>query len=292
VTITWGELLNEAEQRLAAAGSPSAAIDARRIVEQASGHEGAALLVARGEFVTERGMAAYDRMVARRAAGEPLQYVVGRWGFRHLDLAVDRRALIPRPETETLVDVALAHVDRIAAGRERGEPVTVVDLGTGTGAIALSIATERVGTTVWATDRSGDALALARANLAGVGRAATRVRVAEGEWFDALDPALAGSLDVVVSNPPYVAATDPLPAEVEEWEPAAALRSGPDGLDDLQRIVDDAPRWLRPGGGLAVELDPRQARAVSARMADVGLVEVEVVLDLVGRERFVTGRRP
>jgi release factor glutamine methyltransferase len=287
-TVTWGELLAEAEGRLERAGLDSARIDARRIVEAASGFEGARFVLARDEPVTERAMAAFDSMVARREAGEPLQYVIGSWGFRNLDLAVDRRALIPRPETEMLVEVALAHVDRIVADPDRG-PVTVVDLGTGSGAIALSIAGERASTAVWATDRSPDALALARANLAGLGRAATRVRVAEGEWFAALPGELAGSVDVVVSNPPYVTDDDPLPAEVERWEPVEALRAGPDGLDDLRVIVAGAPAWLRPGGALVVELDPRQAAPVAALMQDAGFVDVVVTPDLTGRDRIVSG---
>ncbi len=288
-TVTWGELLDEARARFERVGSASAAVDARRIVEAASGFDGPRFVLARTERVTERAMAAYDLMVARREAGEPLQYVVGSWGFRRLDLAVDRRALIPRPETEMLVDVALSHVDRVLAETGRS-PVSVVDLGTGSGAIALSIASERVATSVWATDASAEALGLARANLAGLGRAATRVRLVEGEWFAALPETLVGSVDVIVSNPPYVTDDDPLPAEVEQWEPAAALRSGPDGLDDLRVIIADAARWLAPGGALVVELDPRQAATVAELMQQHGFVEATVVADLAGRDRVVAAR--
>ena len=290
--VTWGELLDEAAARLASAGRTDPQLDARRIVAQASGHVGAALRGARGELVTQRAMASYDAMVARRAAGEPLQYVVGRWAFRYLDLAVDRRALIPRPETEVLVDLVLAHVDRLLAGRATSEPVTVVDLGTGSGAIALAVASERVRTSVWGTDRSADAIELARANLAGLGRAGARVRLAEGAWYDALDSSLRGAVDVVVSNPPYVATGDLLPDEVEAWEPPAALRSGVDGLDDLRVVVGEADAWLRPEGALAVELDPRQAATVAGWLCDDGWVDVTVARDLTGRDRFVHARRP
>ncbi|MFN8053067.1 MAG: peptide chain release factor N(5)-glutamine methyltransferase [Acidimicrobiales bacterium] len=278
--MTWQDLLDEATARVGSA-------DARRIVEELSGHSGAELVLARNEPVTVGAVAAFDRMVARRAEGEPLQYVLGRWAFRTLDLAVDRRVLIPRPETESLVDLALAHVDRLAADRGR-EPVVVVDLGTGSGAVGLSIAAERTNTTVWATDRSADALSVARANLAGLGRAGTRVRLAEGSWFDALVEELVGVVDVVVSNPPYVMSGDPLPADVEEWEPAAALRSGDDGLDDLRAIVAGAPRWLRPGGALVVELDPRQAVEVETLAAAAGFAETATHADLTGRDRFVS----
>ncbi len=151
-------------------------------------------------------------MVERRASGEPLQYVLGRWGFRTLDVHVDRRVLIPRPETEVVVDRALRAVDDLSA-------TTVVDLGTGSGVIAMSLVAERTTLSVWATDVSPDALAVATANLAGLGRAASGVRVVEGEWFDALPAELKGAIEVVVGNPPYVAEDDQLPPEVSAGNP-------------------------------------------------------------------------
>src|SRR5688500_2404619 len=154
-------------------------------------------------------------MVERRAAGEPLQYVLGAWGFRSLDLYVDRRVLIPRPETEQVVEVALAELRALGAAKP-----LVVDLGTGSGAIALSIAPEVPTSQVWATDASPAALAVARANLAGIGRAAARVRLEHGSWFAALPKLLQGRVDMVISNPPYVADGDTLPPEVADWEPA------------------------------------------------------------------------
>src|SRR5581483_11962387 len=154
-------------------------------------------------------------MVERRAAGEPLQYVLRRWGFRTLDLLVDPRVLIPRPETEVVVEVAIRELRRIDSRRP-----LVADLGTGSGAIALSIAVEVPDARVWATDASADALAVARANLAGIGSpAAKRVRIEQGSWFDALPAAFRGQFDVVVSNPPYIAAHEDLPPEVVDWEP-------------------------------------------------------------------------
>jgi release factor glutamine methyltransferase len=234
----------------------------------------------------------FDLMVERRLIGEPLQYVLGQWGFRTLDLMVDRRVLIPRPETEVVVDAALAELDRLAPGAEaEGRRPTVVDLGTGSGAIALSIAVERPGTDVWATDASPDALAVARANLAGIGGAGTRVRLAEGDWFAALPPELRGSVDLLVSNPPYVADGDPLPPIVEEWEPAQALRAGPDGLDDLATIVLDGVEWLSEHGAVVVELDPRQVPAVEVLAREAGFTAMSVVVDLAGRHRAVVARR-
>ena len=282
-TVAWRSLHDEAVGRLRVAGLPSPEVDARRIVERASGNEGAAFALGLGDLVTQRGIAAFDRMLARREQGEPLQYVLGGWGFRTLDLFVDRRVLIPRPETEQVVEAALGALRRIGGTG----PVTVADLGTGSGAIALSVAVEHVHATVWATDASPDALAVARANIAGTGRPGGRVRVAEGSWFEALPVELRGTLDLVVSNPPYVAAGDDLPPEVRDWEPDAALVAGDRGTEHLEHIVSEAPAWLRPGGALVVELAPHQAATVAELARAVGFASAEVGQDLSGRDRMV-----
>lgn len=287
--LLWRSLLVEAVERLRRAAVPSPESDARWIVEEASGHEGAAFQVGLDQPATRRGVVRFDRMVARREAGEPLQYVLGRWAFRRLDLMVDRRALIPRPETEVVAGLAMDELDRV--DRERGEPGVLVDLGTGTGAIGLSVAVERPGSTVWLTDRSDEALAVARANLAGVGRAATGVRLASGSWFAALPAELTGHLAVIVSNPPYVAAGDELPAEVRDWEPAGALISGPTGLEALLVLVDAAPTWLVAQGALVLELAPHQGDDV-ARAARKRFDHVELHPDLTGRIRVLVARRP
>lgn len=252
-------------------------------MERASGADGAELVLGLDEPAPARAVAFFDGMVERRAAGEPLQYVVGRWGFRGLDLLVDRRVLIPRPETEVVAEVAIAEALR----RGGGGPVTVVDLGTGSGAIALSVAAEVPTATVWGTDRSADALAVARANLAGLGRAAARVRLAEGDWFDALPDDVRA--DVIVSNPPYVAADEVLPAEVADWEPHGALVAGPLGTEAVDRILAEARAWLRPGGVVVLELAPHQAATVAGRAARLGY-EAEVRPDLAGRERVLIAR--
>ena len=172
-----------------------------------------------------------------------------------------------------------------------GRAMVVVDLGTGSGAIGLSIAQERERVEVWLTDASAEALDVARANLAGLGRAATRVTIAPaGEWFAALPNDLRGRVDLIVSNPPYVAIGDELPTVVRDWEPASALFSGVDGLDDLRTIIAEAPSWLAPGAGLVVELAPMQAAAVAALFVDAGFVDVRIHVDLSGRERCVLGR--
>jgi release factor glutamine methyltransferase len=240
--------------------------------------------------VTRREAAWFDRMLDQRASGMPLQYALGVWGFRTLELLVDHRVLIPRPETEVVVDCALAELDR-ARDDDPASSLVAVDLGTGSGAIALSLATERRRVLVWASDRSTAALDVARSNLVGLGIDATRVRLVDGAWYGALPADLAGTLALIVSNPPYVAAGDELPDEVRRWEPTEALVSGPTGLEALEAIVDEAPGWLRPGGALVVELAPHQAATVAAAMVARGLSDVGIKRDLTGRDRVAIGRR-
>lgn len=295
-TVPWRALLAEAAAALADAGFSSAEVEARRMVEEAAGHEGSALLARLDDPVTVGGVAAVDRMVDRRQAGEPLQYVLGRWAFRSLDLMVDRRVLIPRPETEGLVDHVLAELDRIADSSGPGDdpapaPI-VVDLGCGSGAIGLAVATERRGTEVHAVDVDPGAVQVTRANLAGLGVAGASVTVREGSWWDGLPPELTGRVAVVASNPPYVAADDPLPPEVAAWEPRGALIPGPTGLEAIEEIVTRAPSWLAPSGALVVEIGETQGAAVRAMAAGVGLTDIEVRPDLSGRDRALVARRP
>ena len=165
------------------------------------------------------------------------------------------------------------------------------DLGTGSGAIALSLAAEVAGATVWATDVSADALAVARANLAGLGSpAAVRVRLARGRWFDALPVLLQGQYDVIVSNPPYVAAGERLPAEVAEWEPVQALVAGDRGTEAVAEIVAGAPAWLARPGSLVVEIAPRQADEAVRLAREAGFDDVDVRPDLAGRPRVLVAR--
>ncbi len=292
-TVSWRMLRAEAERRLREAALDDGSdpvLDARRLVERASGESGAALVLALDRPATVREVGFFDGMLERRLTGEPLQYVLGVWSFRSLELFLDPRVLIPRPETEQVVDAALGELDRCRAP-SGGEGGLVVDLGTGSGAIGLAVAAERSGVEVWLTDVSAAALDVARANLTGLGRAATRVRVAEGRWFEALPPELAGRFDVVVSNPPYVASDDELPAVVRDWEPASALFGGSDGLDHLRELVAEAPRWLAPGGALVLESAPTQVGPVAAMARDRGFATATVVPDLAGRDRVVVARR-
>jgi release factor glutamine methyltransferase len=297
---TWADLRVHAEQVLRAAGVDAPDTEARWMVERVSGYDGVELVVGEHDAATGPAIAQLDAMLERRTGGEPLQYVLGRWQFLELDLLVDRRVLVPRPETEVVAQVAVDEAVQLGLRRGRGDPwVThteypAADLGTGSGALALWLARELPDAEVWATDVSSDALAVARANLAGIGVAATRVRLAECSWFAALPVELRGRLRLVVSNPPYVAEHEfaELPPVVADWEPQGALVSGPRGLEDIERIVDDAFDWLDPAGSaLVVELAPHQAETASARAAERGFSAVRVVDDLAGRARVLVARR-
>lgn len=277
---TWGAVLHRAEAELRSRQA------AGWMVERASGWEAAELSAHLRDVAPARAVAHVDAMVARRAGGEPLQYVLGRWQFRGLDLFIDRRVLIPRPETETVAGAAVSEL----RGSDSAHPV-VVDLGTGSGAIGLSVAAEVAGARVWATDVSTAALAVARANLAGLGtRAGTRVRLVEGDWWAALPPELRGTVDLVVSNPPYVADDEALPPEVADWEPEAALRAGPTGLEALEVVVGEAPPWLRRPGTVVAEVAPHQVEAAVALASGAGYADVEVKPDLTGKPRVLVAR--
>ena len=278
--VTWEDLYAEAAARL-----PDRR-EARWMIEEASGQPfGAAAGSAPAKARTH-----LTEMVERRRAGEPLQYVLGSWPFRCLDLMVDRRVLIPRPETEQVVEVALAELD---AAVPSGQRATAVDLGTGSGAIALSMAAERPRVDVWAVDKSADAVAVARANLAGLaGFAATRVRVLQGDWWDGLPADLAGNVDIVVSNPPYVSGAEmaELDPEVRDWEPGEALLAGPRGTEAIASILQAAPAWLAEHGVAVIEIAPHQATAAKNLALAAGFAQVEVRPDLAGRDRALVAR--
>jgi release factor glutamine methyltransferase len=297
---TWASLFDDAERAFTAAGIATPAVDARWIVEEVTDQRDGAWVLVADEDVPPPAVRRVHELVTRRARGEPLQYVVGSWGFRDLTLMVDSRALIPRPETEQTVEVALGEAARLELGTGRRDPwegtettAHVADLGTGSGAIALALATRLRDAMVWATDRSGAAAAVARANLAGAGSAATRVRVAEGDWFDALPCELRGSFDLIVSNPPYLAECElaDLPPGVAHYEPVSALVSGPTGLEAIEHLITASPEYLTPGRGtLVLEIAPHQAVAARELAEGAGFTEVLVERDLAGRERVLVAR--
>ncbi|HJB55595.1 MAG TPA: peptide chain release factor N(5)-glutamine methyltransferase [Candidatus Olsenella avistercoris] len=247
-------------------------------------------------------LAAMHAAIERRAAGEPLQYVTGEMPFRHIVLRCEEGVLIPRPETEVLVDAALEGVDAAVGRRSAGEkdpdaalaPVRVLEVGTGTGCIALSIASERPGTHVTATDLSPRAVALATRNREALGLE-ERVELVECDLASGVSPELMGTFSVLVSNPPYIPTAvlaSEVPAEVRDHEPALALDGGPDGLDVFRRLLELAPAALEPGGTLAVELfEGALDQAAELARAQGGWSLVEVREDLTHRPRVLVAVR-
>lgn len=252
----------------------------------------------------ERAIETLGDMAARRLGGEPLQYVLGSWPFRSVELAVDARALIPRPETERVVEVALAEARRqLEATGSGGEP-RVVDLGTGSGAIALSIAVElgedHPKLRVVATDVDASALALAAANRRRVAAAhptvAGQVELRSGSWFDALDPGWRGRIVLLVSNPPYVSEAEWATLEPEvRREPYGALvagdgKDGTPGFAAVEAVLSDAREWLAPEAAVVVEMAPHHA-GPARELAAAGYSHVRVEPDLAGRPRALVARR-
>ena len=269
-------LLAQATAQLEAAGVSEPRREALRLWAEL--RSSAAEVMVKGDVEAEPELAAGLReAVGRRARGEPLAHVAGRAGFRTLTLHTDRRALIPRPETEGLVDLVLG---RVRTGR-------VADIGTGTGCLALSLAAEGHFDLVAAVDVSAEALGLAKEN-----RDALRLPVAlvRGDLCVPFGPR---SMDAVISNPPYLTEREyaELDPAVKRWEPAEALVSGPDGLRATVRLLRETRDVLRPGGWLAVEVDCGRAGEVAARAESLGWMDVAIHADLFGRERYLLARR-
>ena len=267
--------LTAAAQRLP---GEAARLEAELLLAHALRRPRAWLYAHADEALSPEQVASADALIARRAGGEPVAYITGSRGFWDLELAVTPATLIPRPETELLVELALQRIAPIAAAR-------VADLGTGSGAIALAIARERPRAEVWATDRSAEALTIASANARRAGL--ERVRFAQGDWCSALPP---GRFDVIVSNPPYIADDDPhLDAGDLRFEPRTALASGPDGLDDIRRLVASAKDHLARGGILLFEHGFLQGEAVRGLLVAAGYGEVFTAQDLEARDRVSGG---
>jgi release factor glutamine methyltransferase len=263
--------------------------EARWLCEHASGMDSAEFSAEQDQLVTVACAKSLNSMVRDRLSGVPLQYVMKRWAFRHLDIMVDKRVLIPRPETEQVVQVALD----IARKTSSDQALRVVDLGTGSGVIGLSMAFElgAEAAHVWLTDASVDALDVARANMVGIGRAAANVRVVHGSWWDALPQDIAGQIDIAICNPPYIAQGDSEVApDVHLYEPHSALYASDNGLSDLRTVVEGASTWLKKSGWLVLEIGYQQGAEVLAMMSASGFVGAEIKQDLSGRDRIAVGR--
>jgi release factor glutamine methyltransferase len=269
--LTVQALLQEATRRLEA-------LDAELLLAHALGASRARLRSHPEDAATPDAAAKFDALVARRARGEPLAYITGRRDFWTLSLQVSPAVLVPRPETELLVERALELFP--------AAPIRAADLGTGSGAIALSLASERPAWQVTATDASEEALAVARGNAKALGL--QRVSFLAGSW---LSPLNGQRFHLIVSNPPYIAAADPALAQPAlQHEPAMALVSGPDGLDALRAIARDAPAHLDRGGWLLLEHGASQADAVARELVVRGFRHVRSRTDLSGHERMTEGQ--
>jgi release factor glutamine methyltransferase len=270
-------LLDEATAALGAAALPQPRREAVRLWSQLTGEEPAELFLRSDDGLPPGPISDFRVAVRRRSAGEPLAYVSGQSGFRWLTLRCDRRALIPRPETEGLVDRVL---ERVRSGR-------VADIGTGTGCLALSLASEGAFSQVVAVEASADALALAEENRHLTGAPVALVR------GDLCTPLQRGAFDALVSNPPYLSPGEfaTLDASVRSWEPRTALVSGSDGLEATNRLLHDARDVLRPGGWLVVEVDSGRAEECARRASALGWLDVVIQGDLFGRERYLLARR-
>jgi release factor glutamine methyltransferase len=277
VTPTLADLIADASARLAPV-SASPRLDAELLLAHALGASRSRLRAAPETRPDAATAARFAALVDRRAAGEPVAYLTGRREFWSLDLEVGPAVLVPRPDTETLVSEALLRIGADAAAR-------VLDLGTGSGAIALALKRERPAAAVTAVERSPAALALARRNAA---RLRIALELLEGDWFA---PVAGRRFDLVVSNPPYVASADPHLAALAH-EPRAALAAGPDGLDDLRRIIAAAPAHLVPGGHLLVEHGADQGPAVRGLLTAAGFGGVRTATDGAGRARVGMGTMP
>ncbi|MEG0862351.1 MAG: peptide chain release factor N(5)-glutamine methyltransferase [Pseudomonas sp.] len=258
--------------------SPTARLDVELLLAAAIGKSRSYLHTWPERIVSSEAALTFAEYLQRRRSGEPVAYILGQQGFWNLDLEVAPHTLIPRPDTELLVETALALLPP--------SPVRVLDLGTGTGAIALALASERRQWQVTAVDRVLEAVALAERNRQRL--QLNNVQVLSSHWFDSLQ---GERFDLIISNPPYIAAEDPhLVAGDVRFEPSSALVAGADGLDDLRIIISKAPAHLQPGGWLLLEHGYDQAAAVRELLAQHDFEQIESRIDLGGHERISLGR--
>lgn len=286
--MTWKEVIGKTSRFLSAKNVPDSEVAAELLAARL-------LSVGRGFLSThlerevpEKYLEAMRRAMARLVKGEPLQYVLGEWDFRSLTLSCDKRALIPRPETEELVTRVLKFLN----DSKSDAPKMIVDVGTGAGAIILSLAKEFKGEALFlGTDISEDAIALARANAVRTGLA-ERVKFIVADGLDEFDEP--ESFDLIVSNPPYIRSSvcETLDPRVKDFEPRLALDGGESGLDFYERYLSDALNLLKSGGAVFFEIGEDQGSALAKLMADYGFTEIKIEKDFAGHDRYASARLP
>ena len=285
--MTWHEVIAKAASFLNGKGVPDPQVAAELLAARLLGVGRGLLASSLAKDVPEKYLEAMRRGMARLVKGEPLQYVLGEWDFRTLTLTCDKRALIPRPETEELVTRVLHHLHSTRNAQHSSLPL-VVDVGTGTGAIILSLAKEFKGAAVFlGTDVSEDAIQLARENAVRTGLAA-HVKFAVADGLDEFDEP--ESVDVLVSNPPYIktAVCETLDPQVKDFEPRLALDGGVTGLDFYDRYLADALNLLKPGGAVFFEIGEDQGPALEKLMADYGFSDIQIEKDYAGHDRYAS----
>ena len=284
IMATMRDAIERAARRLADAGIPDARAEARRLIALATGLGIEGVVASADNPLAAEALARFDALVARRSDHEPFAYIAGEREFWSLPFRVTPATLIPRPDTEAVVEAALAHL------RERGNPTPrILDLGTGSGCILLALLSELPGATGVGVDASEEALAVAAHNACALGLA-ERVTFRLGNWTEGIS----GRFDLIVSNPPYIPEADiaSLDADVARFEPLSALSGGSDGLDAYRAIAVAAPPLLEPGAALALELGFGQADAVAALLRSAGLDIAGAHADLAGIPRCVVATRP
>lgn len=280
-------LLKKSSDYLKSRGSTTPRLDAELLLAEVLGVNRIDLYVNFEQPLAAAEVDRYRQLVKRRAQGEPVAYILGRAYFRNLTLKVSRQVLIPRPETEHGVDAALKFLKK----RQWQEAPKLLDLGTGSGAIAISLAVEFPDAGVTATDASPETLALAQENARTAGVAA-RIMFVRSDLFEALDPL--ETFDLIVSNPPYISGEEweTLPPGVRDYEPREALWGGPDGLDFYRLLAAEAPQFLKPRGGLILEIGHMQGTAVTGLLKSTGrFEEIDIEQDYAGKDRVVVAAR-
>jgi release factor glutamine methyltransferase len=282
--MTIREALAEGSAALAAADIENPGLDASLLLAEVLKTNRSSLIAAASDSLTEASRAIFDGFIKRRLTGECTAYILGRKEFYGLDFQVTPAVLVPRPDTETLVETALKQL-------ASGSPFRVLDLCTGCGAIAIALKHAMPELEVWATDISAEAIEVARANASRLLLSET-IHFCRGDLFDALSQG-SGLFHMIISNPPYVPTAEiaGLSPEVR-GEPMLALDGGGDGLDIIRRIISRAPELLCPGGSLLLEADPRQMQRISSLLLQAGFVSIQTNKDLSGKERVIGGKKP